>query len=188
MTSTMYEDSVLPFHIQFTCPHCSAVRQVPEQYAGQSGFCNTCGGAITIHANTSPPLPRISLDACPREWYRERMNYLDFCRDNYDRARAQFDGHVDEAYWQGRIREAATCRNRAEQVAFWERLVAEGIPWSVAFEYLVQHYAKDHDYERAYYFCSLYFLSDRWKNPQCAGSSYKLLKIMRKLDKKLFGA
>lgn len=186
MTSTTIQEALLPFHIYFTCPHCSAVRQVPDQYVGQSGACNSCGGSITIGANTAPPLPDVPLESRPREWYRERSNYFEYCRENYEVARAGFHWVIDEAYWQRRIQESTRHHDRAEQVAFWEGLVAEGIPWSVAFEYLVQHYVKEHQYERAYYFCSVYFLSSRWKNPQCVGSSHKLLKVMRKLDKKLF--
>jgi len=186
MTSTMFQEALLPFHVYFTCPHCNAVRQVPEQYAGQSGACNTCGGAITISANTAPPLPHVPLAPHPKTWYRERTNYFEFCRENYERACAQFPKIADEAYWHRRIQESTRHHDRASQLAFWEGLVAEGIPWSLAFEYLVHHYAKERDYQRAYYFCSVYFLSDRWKNPQCVGSSYKLLKVMRKLQKKLY--
>ncbi len=185
MTNTLRQESLVPFHIYFTCPHCQAVRQVPDQYVGQTGSCNSCGGAITINANTAPPLPRVPTDPHPKSWYRERSNYFEYCRNNYEAACAEFTMVVDDAYWQGRVHRAALCQERAEQVAYWERLVAEGIPWSVAFEYLVHYYVKDHDYVRAYYFCCVYFQSERWKNPKCVGSSYSLLKIMRKLQRKL---
>jgi len=186
MPSTLFLESPVPFHIYFTCPHCQAVRQVPEQYVGQSGSCNTCGGAITIDANTAPPLPRVATDSQPKSWYRERLAYFEYCRDHYEEAQRAFAQTTDDAHWKQRIQAAARCQERSEQVAFWERLVAEGIPWSVAFEYLVHYYVKEHDYERAFYFCTVYFTSDRWKNPQCIGSSKMLLKTMRKLDKKLF--
>ena len=184
MTTILQQEALLPFHVNFTCPHCSAVRQVPEQYVGQSGTCNTCGGAITIDANTAPSLPRVPMVSRPKSWYRERACYLEFCRENYELARAQFPPIDNDAYWQQGIQEAARCENPAEQVARWERLVAEGIPWSVAYEYLVHHYVKERDYERAYYYCGVYFSGDRWMNPQCAGGSHMLLKTMRKLDKK----
>jgi len=182
MTNTIYLETPVPFHVLFTCPHCHAVRQVPEQYVGQTGQCNTCGGAITIKASDLPSAPTTPH---PKAWYRERMLYFEFCRDNYERARSEFPPIPNDEYWQHQIQIAANCHDRLEQVARWERLVAQGIPWPVAYEYLVHHYVKDKDYERAFYFCSVYFHSDRWKNPQCAGSSYKLLKTMRKLDKKL---
>ncbi len=185
MTSTIQQTMLPPFHINFTCPHCGAVRQVPEQYVGQSGACNTCGGAITIDANTVPSLPRVSMVSQPRSWYRERLRYFEFCRENYALARAQFPPVENDAHWQQRIQEAVRCEDPAEQVASWERLVAEEIPWSVAYEYLVHHYVKERDYERAYYYCSVYFSSERWMNPQCVGGSHTLLKTMRKLDKKL---
>jgi hypothetical protein len=186
MSSLAHQEALRPFHIYFTCPHCNAVRQVPEQYVGQSGSCNDCGGAITINSNTAPALPIVPVAARPREWFRERSQYLEFCRKDYDSACAQFSMEVDDAHWQERIREATSHPGRAEQVSCWERLVAEGFPWPVAFEYLVHYYAKERNYERAHYFCSIYFLSDRWKNPQCVGSTHKLLKTMRKLEKKLF--
>lgn len=183
MTSTLTPEPLAPFHIRFTCPHCQAVRQVPEQYVGQTGQCNTCGGAITIAA---PALPTLATAPQSRDWYRRRMAHFEYCQNQYERARAEFPSIANDAYWQRKIQEAANCPNRLEQVAQFEALVAEGIPWPVAYEYLVHHFAKDRDYERAYYFCALYFQSDRWKNPQCASSSYKLLKTMRKLEKKLY--
>lgn len=187
MSNAMMQETLLPFHILFTCPHCKAVRQVPEQYIGLSGPCNTCGGTITISAAASPALPPVSIARPSKEWYRERIAYFEFCRDHYERARAQFPPIVNDAYWQRGIQEAANCPDRLEQVARWEKLVVEGIPWAVAFEYLVHHYAKEKVYDKAYYFCCVYFQSDRWRNPQCANSSYKLLKLMRKLDQKLHG-
>lgn len=180
--STLYVETLAPFHILFTCPHCHAVRQVPEQYVGQTGQCNTCGGAITIATSGLPPAPTTPH---PKAWYRERMRYFEFCRDNYERARADFPPIANDEYWQRQIQLAANCHDRLEQVARWERLVAQGIPWPVAYEYLAHHNVKDRDYERAFYFCSVYFHGNAWKNPQCVGSSYKLLKTMRKLDKKL---
>ena len=36
--------------IEFTCPHCKRSASVPDQYAGRSGPCVTCGGPITIPA------------------------------------------------------------------------------------------------------------------------------------------
>lgn len=182
MTNTMYMETLAPFHIRFTCPHCQAVRQVPEQYIGQTGQCTTCGGAITI---TAPALPHVSTAAQSKDWYRRRAAHFAYCQENYEQARAAFPPIENDAYWQRKIQEAANCPNHLEQVALWEALVAEGIPWPVAYEYLVHYHVKDRDYERAFYFCALFFHSDRWKNPQCAGSSYKLLKTMRKLDKKL---
>lgn len=38
--------------IRFTCPHCAAVTDVAEEFAGQSGPCARCGKEITV-----PPLP-----------------------------------------------------------------------------------------------------------------------------------
>lgn len=187
MPNALSQEALLPFHILFTCPHCDAVRQVPEQYIGQSGRCNTCDGAITISAQIAPDLPPASVASQPKDWYRHRMLYFEFCRDNYERARAQFPPITNDAHWQRGIQEAANCPDHLEQVARWEKLVAEGIPWAVAFEYLVHYYAKEKDYARAYHFCCVYFQSERWKNPQCANSSYKLLKLMRKLDQKLYG-
>lgn len=186
MTHLIQQEALLPFHIHCTCPHCKVVRQVPEQYVGETGTCGACGRSITISANATPPLPFVTLASQSKAWYRERVGYLDFCRDYYEMAQAQFTMKIDDAYWQQRIQEAARCADRQEQVEFWERLVAENIPWSVAFEYLVHHYAKERNYERAYYFCAVYFQSDRWKNPQCVSSSLKLLKTMKKIDKKLF--
>jgi Zn-finger nucleic acid-binding protein len=43
--------------IPFTCPHCGVTMTVADQYAGQSGPCARCGGAITI--------PRPSGSAAP---------------------------------------------------------------------------------------------------------------------------
>jgi len=187
MSNAMTQDTLLPFHLLFTCPHCKAVRQVPEQYIGQSGPCNTCGGRITITASAAPTLPPVSIARPAKEWYRERISYLEFCRDHYERARSQYPPIAHEAHWQQGVQEAANCADRQEQVARWEKLAAEGIPWAVAYEFLVHHYAKEKDYEKAYYFCCVYFQTDRWRNPQCANSSYKLLKLMRKLDQKLHG-
>lgn len=182
MTNALIHEPLAPFHIHFTCPHCQCARQVPEQYVGQTGRCNTCGGAITI---TAPVLPSVSVAPRPKAWYRERTLYFEYCRDSYERARAEFPPIANDVYWQRAIQDAANCHDRVEQVARWEKLVAEGIPWAVAYEYLVHHYVKEHDYERAYYFCCVYFQDARWKNPQCVGSSYKLLKAMRKIDKKI---
>lgn len=182
MSNSLYQEPLAPFHIHFACPHCQAVRQVPEQYVGQTGRCNACGGTITISARALPPLNTGPRD---RGWYRHRTAHFEYCRDHYEQARAAFPPIANDAYWQRKIQEAANCHDRDTQVAKWEQLVAEGIPWPVAFEYLVHYCVKNHEYERAYAFCCRYFESDRWKNPQCAGSSYKLLKTMWKLDRKL---
>lgn len=45
--------------IDLTCPHCNTYLKIPDQYAGQSGKCDHCGGAITIGV-LPPPLPRKS--------------------------------------------------------------------------------------------------------------------------------
>jgi prepilin-type processing-associated H-X9-DG protein len=34
--------------ISFTCPHCGATKNVPDQYAGQTGPCADCGQTVTI--------------------------------------------------------------------------------------------------------------------------------------------
>lgn len=183
MSNALHQETLAPFHIYFTCPHCQAVRQVPEQYIGQTGCCNVCGGRITI---TAPTLPLVAAGPRPKAWYRERSAYFDYCRDHYAQARAAFTATADDAYWQRAIQEAATCSDPAGQVARWERLVAEGIPWAVAFEHLIHHHVKERDYARAYYFCCLYFQGPGWRNPQCMGSSHTLLKTMRKLEKKLY--
>lgn len=182
MTTMLCQEPLAPFHILFTCPHCQSVRQVPDQYVGQTGRCNTCGGAITI---TASMLPAVSLAPQPKEWYRERMHYFEYCRDHYERARSEFPPVQNDAYWQRGIQDATHCQDRLEQVARYEKLVADGVPWPAAFEHLVYYHAKEHDYERAFYFCAVYFHSNRWRNPLCAGDSYKLLKLMRKIEKKL---
>lgn len=183
MSMTLNQEPLAPFHFLFTCPHCRSVRQAPEQYLGQAGQCTTCGGEITL---APLALPEVSTMPRPRAWYRERTLHFEYCRDHYERARAAYPPVANDTYWQQQIRDAANCPDRVTQVAQFERLVAEGIPWPVAFEYLVHHYVKEHDYARAYYFCAVYFHSDRWRNPQCASDSYKLLKYMRKLEKKLY--
>ena len=74
MSNTMYAEPLAPFHVLFTCPHCQAVRQVPEQYIGQTGQCNTCGGAITITATALPSAPTTPQ---PKAWYRDRMRHFE---------------------------------------------------------------------------------------------------------------
>ncbi len=39
--------------ISFVCPHCGTRSNVPEQYAGQTGPCGTCGKPITIPRGAS---------------------------------------------------------------------------------------------------------------------------------------
>lgn len=48
-----------PAVIDFVCPHCNQNLSIPEQYLGQSGKCNKCGGSITINV-APPPLAKIS--------------------------------------------------------------------------------------------------------------------------------
>jgi prepilin-type processing-associated H-X9-DG protein len=40
--------------IAFTCPHCGAKKNVPDNYAGQTGPCAECGQVITIPGKPAP--------------------------------------------------------------------------------------------------------------------------------------
>ena len=38
--------------LEFKCPHCSQVLNIPEQFIGSTGTCRKCGGSITIEPQT----------------------------------------------------------------------------------------------------------------------------------------
>ncbi|MEX2014996.1 MAG: 3'-5' exonuclease, partial [Candidatus Hydrogenedentales bacterium] len=38
--------------LEFTCPHCSQLLNIPEQFIGSTGTCRKCGGTITIEQQT----------------------------------------------------------------------------------------------------------------------------------------
>lgn len=48
--------------IELTCPHCASSLKIEEQYAGQRGRCNKCGGAISVPALAEPVLACIDFD------------------------------------------------------------------------------------------------------------------------------
>jgi len=41
--------------IELDCPHCGKHLSIAEQYAGQTGSCQGCGGAITVPGGFVPP-------------------------------------------------------------------------------------------------------------------------------------
>lgn len=43
--------------LTYVCPHCRESLTIPERFAGQSGQCKKCGGAITVPRITPAPAP-----------------------------------------------------------------------------------------------------------------------------------
>lgn len=44
--------------LTYVCPHCRESLAIPDRFAGQSGQCKKCGGAITVPRITPAPAPR----------------------------------------------------------------------------------------------------------------------------------
>ena len=66
--------------IEYQCPHCANVLQIPEQYAGKTGTCAKCKASITVpeswiqeeNSNAANQRPVISTSENAERHYQER--------------------------------------------------------------------------------------------------------------------
>jgi ubiquitin-protein ligase len=60
--------------IEFNCPHCQRLFRVPDELAGRSAKCKSCGGSLTVPARSTVapqpkpiPQPQAAVAAVPRD-------------------------------------------------------------------------------------------------------------------------
>lgn len=121
------------------------------------------------------------------EWFEEKRHVLEELRRN---ALIEVDGgtrlYPEDAKWAQTLHDARTAEEPVKQRKLLQEAVAQGArdPWP--YETLVKFYVKIHEYETARRVCETYFETDIWEASRWADSSMRLLRVMGKLERKLF--
>ena len=121
------------------------------------------------------------------EWFEERRHVLEELRRN---ALIEDDGstrlYPEDAQWAQTLHDAREAEEPVLQRKLLQEAVSQGArdPWP--YESLVKFYIKIHEYEAARRVCETYFETDIWRAARWADSSMRLLRLMGKLERKLF--
>lgn len=121
------------------------------------------------------------------EWFEERRHILEELRRN---ALIEDDDstrlYPEDAEWAQTLHNARQATEPVQQRKLLQEAVSQGAldPWP--YETLVKFYVKIHEYESARRVCETYFDTDIWQAARWADSSMRLLRLMGKLERKLF--
>lgn len=121
------------------------------------------------------------------EWFEERRHVLEELRRN---ALIEDDSstrlYPEDAQWAQTLHKAREAEEPVQQRKLLQEAVSQGArdPWP--YETLVKFYVKIHEYETARRVCETYFETDIWQAARWADSSMRLLRLMGKLERKLF--
>lgn len=98
---------------------------------------------------------------------------------------AQYDQKYNILNHLSEYDEATKANNIDLQIIILEESIKQGIYTPVTYERLAKAYEKKNDIESAYKVCILWFETDFWKLPNTANGSLRILKRLKRLEKKI---